>query len=128
MRVFVKEANAGQAALRVAVGMPGYVYCYAQDPVDGQIRRVFPNRFVRDPRVEPGAAVSLPGGPRFRLEGTHAFACLHAPREIYSALPPPLRWGDFEDVRLGSFDEIASAFSKAAGTPVALVRAEPAGR
>lgn len=128
MRVFVKEANAGQAALRVAVGVPGYLYCYAQDPIDGQIRRVFPNRFARDPRVEAGAAVALPGAPRFRLEGHHQHACLHAPREVYRDLPPPLRWGDFEDVRLGSFDEIAQAFSQAAGTPVALVRAETTGR
>jgi hypothetical protein len=128
MRVFVKEANAGQAALRVAVSAPGYVYCYAQDPAGGQIRRVFPNRFVRDPRVEAGAAVALPGGPRFRLDGTHVYACVHAPREVYRDLPPPLRWGDFEDVRLPGFDEIAQAFSKASGLPVALVRAEPAGR
>lgn len=124
-QVFVKTASAGQAVLRVAVRTPGYLYCYAMDPAGGQIRRVFPNRFVRDPRVEAGAAVSLPDGLRFRLQAHHQHACLHAPREVYGDLPPPLRWGDFEDVRLRSFDEIAQAFTQAAGTPVTLVRAEP---
>ena len=35
-------------------------------------------------------------------------------------LPPPLRWGDFEDVRLGTFEEIRDAFAQVANAPVAL--------
>ena len=41
-------------------------------------------------------------------------------REIYNDLPPQLRWGDFEDIRLGTFEEIRDAFAQVAKAPVAL--------
>jgi hypothetical protein len=43
-----------------------------------------------------------------------------APREVYNDLPPPLRWGDFDDVRLGSFGEIKAAFENVGKQPVGL--------
>ena len=46
--------------------------------------------------------------------------CLATEREVYNDLPPPLRWGDFEDIRLGSFEEIRDAFQQVARAPVAL--------
>ena len=108
--------------LRVEVTQPGYVYCYAQDPVTQRIQRIFPNRFHKDPRRDPGKPLALPGAGRFVLNPAADYACLHAPREVYGDLPPPLRWGDFEDVRLSSFDDIQSQFSKASGATVHLVR------
>lgn len=115
---------AGQALqLRVTADAAGYVYCYAQDPASQAIRRIFPNRFERDPRVEAGRAVSLPGSGRFKLDPAHRYACLHAPREVYNELPPPLRWGDFDEVRLASFGAIRQQFAAASGQNVALVQA-----
>jgi hypothetical protein len=35
-------------------------------------------------------------------------------------LPPQLRWGDFEDIKLGTFEEIRDAFMQVAQAPVAL--------
>ena len=46
--------------------------------------------------------------------------CLATEREVYNDLPPPLRWGDFEDIRLGSFEQIRDAFAQVAKSPVAL--------
>ena len=46
--------------------------------------------------------------------------CLATEREVYNDLPPPLRWGDFEDIRLGTFEEIRDAFAQVAKGPVAL--------
>lgn len=120
IKVFARPEGDGRVQLRVVADGAGYVYCYAQDAASGAIRRIFPNRFVRDPRVEPGQAISLPGASRFSLTAAHQFACIHAPSEVYGDLPPPLRWGDFEDVRLKGFDEIRAAFAKASGQTIAL--------
>lgn len=119
-----KGANA--LNLSVQVHSPGYLYCYSQDPVTRRIQRIFPNRFGRDPRVEAGRPVQLPGQGRFVLNPAAEIACLHAPREIYGDLPPPLRWGDFEDIKASRFEEIRDIFSQASGFPVQLVSKPPA--
>ena len=108
-------------SLSVQVKAPGYVYCYSQDPVTRRIQRIFPNRFGKDPRVEPGRSVQLPGPGRFVLNPAAEFACLHAPREVYGDLPPPLRWGDFEDIKAAGFEEIRDMFAQASGVAVQMV-------
>ena len=118
--------TAGSAAKRttslgINVSQAGYVYCYTRDPVTQQIQRIFPNRFAKDPRVESGKRLSLPGAGKFVLNPAAEYACLHAPREVYGDLPPPLRWGDFEDIKLSNFEDIRVQFSEAAGLPVQLV-------
>jgi hypothetical protein len=111
-------------ALQLAVqsSQPGYLYCYSKDPVSQKIVRIFPNRFSKDPRIDAGRPIRLPGGQRFVLNPAAEYACLHAPTEVYADLPPPLRWGDFEEIRLGSFEEIQTHFSSVAQTGVAMKR------
>ena len=53
-------------------------------------------------------------------EKQQAVGCLATEREIYNELPPQLRWGDFEEIRLGTFDEIRDAFALVAKGPVSL--------
>lgn len=91
-------------SLSVQAQTPGYIYCYAQDP-----------------RVEPGAPLLIPGRGNFVLNPAAEFACLHAPREVYGDLQPPLRWGDFEDIKASRFEEIRDMFSQASGFAVQLV-------
>lgn len=95
--------------------VPGYLYCYTADPDDGKIQRIFPNRFQEDPHVEAGQADR---SARRRGVWLHVgsgqerrFACVHAAREIYSELPPALRWGDFEDIGLKDFEAVRSRFA-----------------
>jgi hypothetical protein len=107
--------------LGISVSQPGYVYCYTRDPVTQQIQRIFPNRFAKDPRVESGKRLVLPGTGKFVLNPAAEYACLHAPREVYGDLPPPLRWGDFEDIKLSNFEDIRVQFSESAGLPVQMV-------
>jgi Domain of unknown function (DUF4384) len=124
--LLLQPAAGGQhVRLQVSATAPGYVYCYAQDPANQAIRRIFPNRFARDPRLEAGRTVSLPGAGRFNLLPGHRYACVHALREVYNDLPPPLRWGDFDDIRLPSFDAIQEQFAAASGLSIALVRPRP---
>ena len=109
-------------SLEVQSTQSGYLYCYSQDPVSQKIVRIFPNRFARDPRIEAGKRIRLPDGKRFVLNPASEYACLHAPREVYADLPPPLRWGDFEEIRLKSFDEIQHHFSQLSGHRIELQR------
>jgi hypothetical protein len=119
----VDRANTGRSVdLSVDVRTAGYVYCYTQNPQTGRIQRIFPNRFQHDPRVSPGQVLHLPGRDRFLLSKTAQYACIHAPQEVYADLPAQLRWGDFEDIRLNTFDEIQQQFAQASGLQVQLVR------
>ena len=112
--------------LSVSASQAAYVYCYVQSPSSGKIQRIFPNRFARDPRIEANTPLSIPGEQGFKVaaggEGAkqQVLGCLATEREIYNELPPPLRWGDFEDIKLGSFEEIRDAFAQVAKAPVAL--------
>jgi hypothetical protein len=112
--------------LTVRAAQPAYVYCYVQSPATGKIQRIFPNRFARDPRLEANTPLVLPGDQGFKVlaggEGVkqQAVGCLATEREVYNDLPPPLRWGDFEDIKVGTFDEIRDAFAQVAKAPVAL--------
>lgn len=123
-RVFAQAGADGRAELRVIAAAAGHLSCYAQDPATQALRRIYPNRFDRDSRVEPGTQVALPGKGRFTLDARHRFACVHTPTDLYNALPPPLRWGDFDEVRVQSFEQIAQAFSQVAGQPVPLLPAQ----
>ncbi|MBC7940420.1 MAG: DUF4384 domain-containing protein [Chitinophagaceae bacterium] len=112
--------------LQVSTSHTAYVYCYVQSPASGKIQRIFPNRFARDPRLQANTPLSIPGEQGFMVaaggEGAkqQVLGCLATEHEVYNDLPPPLRWGDFEDIRLGSFEEIRAAFQQVARSPVAL--------
>jgi hypothetical protein len=112
--------------LTLSTSQPAYVYCYVQSPASGKIQRIFPNRFARDPRVEANTPLVLPGAQGFKVAAggdgvkQQVVGCLATEREIYNDLPPPLRWSDFEDIKLGTFEEIRDAFAQVAKAPVAL--------
>jgi curli biogenesis system outer membrane secretion channel CsgG len=112
--------------MTVTTARPGYVYCYVQSPQTGKIQRIFPNRFMRDPRLQANTPLLLPGAQGFKVgaggDGVRqqAVGCLATEREVYNELPPTLRWGDFEDIRLGTFDDIRDAFAQVANGPVSL--------
>lgn len=119
-------ATARGFALVVQPRQPGYAYCCAQDPATQALRRVFPNRFQRDPRVEPGQPLLLPGRAGFVLSPNHRHACVFATREVYGDLPAVLRWGDFQDVRARSFAEIQERFRDSTDAEIVLVEAPDA--
>lgn len=127
MRLARPRYRPGEAIeLTVSAPQPAYVYCYVRSPSTGRIQRIFPNRFVRDAHLAADTPLQLPGTQGFRLvagaagAGTQALACLASDREVYNEIAPPLRWGDFEDIRLDSFEAIREAIAQAANAPVAL--------
>ncbi|MFM9914166.1 MAG: DUF4384 domain-containing protein, partial [Rhizobacter sp.] len=112
----IKEAFAPGEPIgfHVIPSTSGYLYCYHQD-ASGTIRRIFPNRFTRDPRVTANRALTLPGRAPMELRasgsGNEGVGCFTTPNEIYNSLPTALRWGDFDPLRLQSFDEVAAVFT-----------------
>jgi len=118
--------------LTVMANAPGYLYCYTANPGDGKIQRIFPNRFQEDPHVEAGQAIVLPGEGEFRLSvgpsEERQFACMHTRREIYADLPASLRWGDFENIGLKSFEAVRDRFAEVAGHAVGFANVGVRGR
>ncbi len=111
-------------SLRLRTNAPAYVYCYARD-AGGTLQRIFPNRFVADPRVGPGTPLLLPGTQDFRLTTPISVACVGAPRDVYLDVPAALRWGDFQALNaVRSFDEIQRVLEAVARQPVAMATLE----
>lgn len=114
------EGGPGQSiALRVSPKVDQFVYCYRQG-ADGKIVRIFPNRFRSDPMLKAGSSLAVPGNDAFTLTlddtgDATRFACVGSPIEIYSELPPKLRWGDFEQIGFKSLSELRAAFEETAG-------------
>lgn len=124
------SADARSTTLRGAIrsNAPAYVYCYARSAA-GEIQRIFPNRFLRDPRVMPGTALVLPGDQGFRIAvdggGNVTVACMTAPREIYNDVPAALRWGDFQTLnKVKGFEDIKSLLEAIAKEPVEVAQVD----
>jgi len=119
-----RTATAEGFGFSVLTEREGYVYCYAQEPESGKIRRVFPHRFASDPHIAPDKLIQVQSSERLALSAQARYACLFAGSEVYADLPAALRWGDFDEVRATSFEDIRDAFAKASGAAVGLQRLE----
>lgn len=113
----------GGLAFKVLTSAPAYVYCYAQTAA-GKLQRIFPNRFVSDPRVDPGVPLLLPGRQGFKLlpgdSDSVPVACFATAREIYNDIPAALRWGDFHDLKaVRDFADVHQILEGVAGETVA---------
>jgi hypothetical protein len=109
-------------SFRIRSTGPAYVYCYARDGA-APIQRIFPNRWVQDPRVDASKPFVLPGNQPFVLKAspTLSIACLSAPREVYQEVPAALRWGDFQALQaVRGFDEVQRILEAVAKEPVGL--------
>lgn len=99
---------------KVQLSSDGILYCYYRDN-SGVIARIFPNRFNPNPFVRSGKAMSLPpeGSPfkiRFDQPGQEQIVCYASERDL--PLPPNLKAADLTPLKVGSLEEIATAFRK----------------
>jgi len=119
----LREASLdGPMQIAVSADQAGHLYCYGRNPASGNLLRIFPNRYTRDSRLDAGRSLSMPGGDRFRLDPEAEYACVLTRREVYPDLPQSLRWGDFEDMTVRSFEVLRELFQAAAGAPVGFAR------
>ena len=110
--------------LRLQPTQDAYVYCYYQD-ADGDIARIFPNRFQPNAFVAGNAMLEVPpagtGAFSIRFERVGApeqVACLAADREVGLLLPQELKRQDLEPLPVRRMDEIAARFQGIAGVHV----------
>ncbi len=126
LRADAAAATDDSLAMQVEASVPAYVYCYAQTG-QGKLQRIFPNRFVNDPRVEPSAPLLLPGKQGFKLLPGDAesvpVTCFAARREIYNDIPAALRWGDFQNLNaVTGFQDVQRLLEDVAREPVGAAR------
>lgn len=99
----------------VELNRDGFLYCYYKDG-GGTIARIFPNRFQPDPFVKGGKGMTLPGDTvPFKIKFDKAGAreqvtCIASDRDV--ALPAALKANDLTPLRVGSMEEVVSAFKQ----------------
>jgi hypothetical protein len=111
-------------SFKVLAPPASYLYCFVQDNA-GNVRRIFPNRFASDARVQSALPIVMPGAMGFALQaeagGTpERVGCLTTPQDVSGALPGPLRIADFERISTAGLEDLAALFTQAAGVNVAL--------
>ena len=103
--------------MTVGTTQDSYVYCYYRDE-QGQIARIFPNRFNPDPYAIAGKPLSIPGEARsfdvvFQVPGDQEeVLCLASLKEAGLLLPASLKVADLTPLPVESFDQIVEAFRK----------------
>lgn len=113
--------------LRLMLNQDGYGYCFYRD-ADGNIARIFPNRFQPDALLAGNQPHVIPGrAARFKIVFDRAGAseevrCLAARNEIGLSVPDHLKAQDLEPLPVGSLDELVGVFRAAAGGQLAEAR------
>jgi hypothetical protein len=117
-------------SLRASLQVSGnaYVSCFYQQS-DGEVLRVFPNRFQPDAHVAAGEIVSIPGpsaGFKIRLEnpGQEELMCIASDRELAHHLPRELQGRDLVPMPVESLDALAEHFDEIDRTAVSQARLE----
>lgn len=95
-----------------------YVYCFMQDE-NRAVQRFFPNRFARDALVSE-RGVRVPGQMKFKINANtkgaqEQIACYAANRDVFADLPANVGAGDFENLQVGSLEEVTAVFQRVAG-------------
>jgi len=124
----VSPTYAPMESLRASVQVSGnaFVYCFYQQS-DGEVLRVFPNRFQPDAHVSAGEIVSIPGlsaSFKIRLEspGNEELMCVASDRELVQHLPRELQVRDLVPMPIESLDALAERFNEIDRTAVSQAR------
>ena len=112
--------------LVVTPSRDAHVVCYLRDE-DQKVQRFFPNRFRKSALVSAAEPLQLPGRMRFQITASdkgmaETVACFASPREVLSALPPPLNGSDFESLPGATLDTLQHAYAQAAGPALGITR------
>jgi hypothetical protein len=105
----------GQAIdLNVLANRRAHLTCFMRDE-GRQVQRIFPNRFQPDSLVPAGKTLRLPGPMRFEIVASprgldESIVCFGTERDVMAQLPRHISGADFENLPVGSVDEIRDAF------------------
>jgi hypothetical protein len=100
--------------LAVTANRQAHLACFIRDE-GRQVQRIFPNRFQPDTLVRAGSTLRLPGTMRFEIVASprglnETIVCWATDRDVLAQLPRQISGADFENLPVGSIDEIREAF------------------
>jgi hypothetical protein len=96
-----------------------HMVCYFEIK-DGSVQRFFPNRFTADSLVQAAAPLTLPGSMPFKLYASNdgsmeRLACFSSPRPLMASLPANIKGTDFENLPVGSLEEVEAEIKAIVG-------------
>ena len=107
--------------VQARIDRDGFVYCYYQD-AQGDVSRVFPNRFQPDAFVHAASPFEIPpGNPKpfsiqFDKPNTkEAIACVGSALELGVKLPEALKKQDLEPLPVANIQEVIDKFQAVSG-------------
>jgi Domain of unknown function (DUF4384) len=110
--------------MRAQAKRDGFLYCYYQDS-DGQVARIFPNRFQPNAFVSAGAGIDIPPvrGSSFQIRfdkprSHEAVACVASELELGLRLPDGLKARDLEPLPVKGLDDVVRQFRAIDGARV----------
>ena len=113
-------------SVRAQLSSDGYLYCYYTD-AQGNVARIFPNRFQPDAFVEGRRQIEIPpsGQASFNLRmdapgSTETVACLAASRELGLYLPDRLKTEDLSPMPGVGLQEVVGTYQTLPGGNVRL--------
>jgi hypothetical protein len=106
--------------LKLQPNQDTHVACWLQDE-QGQVMRLYPNRFTRDSRLAGGRSVEIPGQGRFELAlrrpgAGETVACWASERDLLSELPAAVVGTDLSALPLQDLAQVRKALEQLSGT------------
>ncbi len=104
-------------AINVNVNEDGFLYCFFIDESQ-HIQRFYPNRFSSDNFISAGKQIALPGTMPFDITASdkpETISCFATKKDVFDALPEPIRAADFENLNLASIEDVRKSIKNASG-------------
>jgi len=100
--------------LSIKPSMDAHVYCYYQQG-NGEVYKVFPNRFRPDSRISANTILSVPGNDKFEIIAdttgqAENIMCLASYTDIDKKLPFPLREKDLQPLPVSSLNQVYALY------------------
>ena len=104
--------------LSVTPSMDAHVYCYYQQG-DGQIYKIFPNRFRPNSLIAANTTLLVPGSDKFTIQADRTgyaenVMCMASYTDIEKELPFPLREKDLQPLPVGDLGQIFALYKNSA--------------
>jgi len=102
-------------SIRVSVTTDAYVYCYYRQ-ADGKVLKLFPNRYVPNPRLKTDEELFIPGG-HFKLIPGYANSqeqvmCIASYNNIDNNLPTELKVRDLQLIPVANLSSVFQYYKK----------------
>ncbi len=107
-----------ELSVRVSTSIDAFLYCFYQQ-ADGQIMKIFPNRFTAGAQTRGGDVISIPSADDFRIRldqkgARENIMCMASYTDIEKNLPPVLADKDLEPVPVDELSQVLQFYRQGA--------------